>query len=370
MKLIILRSNLKEALSSLERAVSENNNLPVLKNILCKADSRLVLSATNLEVAVTCVANAKITEAGEITIPFTPLYNIVTSSTSERITLHSEGLVLSVSTDNYEAKLQGVSAEEFPIIPKVEDEKQFIEMQSDVLSTALNEVVSAASTSDLKPELNSILFDFQVSNIKLAATDGFRLAEKTVSNRLFTTSYNKGLRALIPLKTVSEVLRIFKGEASIKIFIEPHQILFKTETASLISRVIDGSYPDYTAIIPKQLATTLTILREDFISAVKLVSNFSGKSSDIKVRLSKDKKAIEVYSASQSVGENTYLIPIVQKTGADFTEIAFNWRYLADGVKPIVSEQLVMGIVAENKPALIKPAEDDSLLYIVMPISG
>lgn len=370
MKLIILRNNLKDGLQAVERAVSDNNNLPILKYVLIKAGMRLSISATNLEIGVTFETNAKINEEGVIAIPLGPLSSIINNSTSERINLESKGNTLIVKTDNYEAKIQGLSSEEFPIIPKIENDDKPLEIEGETLKRALNEVSHAAQTNDAKPELSSVLFDFQAGTLKLAATDGFRLAEKTLLNNSFISGFNKPVKVLVPIKTVSEVLRIFKPGQKISVYIDPNQVSFKAEGAEIISRLIDGTYPDYTAIIPKQVATEIAVSREEFMTGVKLVSNFSGRGSDIKLRLKEDGSALEIFAANSLVGENNYLIPARKKKGNGFAETAFNWKYLLEGVRPLSSEMITIGLVSETKPAIIRPAEDDSLMYIVMPISA
>lgn len=370
MKLIILRDNLRDGLQAVERATSENNNLPVLKHILINAGARITISATNLEVGITFITNAKINEAGSITVPFTPLSSIINNSSSDRINLETQGNVLIVKTDNYEAKIQGLSSEEFPIIPKIAGNDQPLEIEAETLKKALNEVVSAAQTNDAKPELSSVLFDFQVGALKLAATDGFRLAEKTLLNNSFITGFTKAVKILVPIKTIQEVLRIFKTGKKISVYVDPNQVAFKTEDLEIISRLIDGNYPDYTAIIPKNVVTEFSVPREEFLSGVKLVSSFSGRASDIKLRLKEDGAALEIFAANSLVGENNYLIPVRRKKGNGFSETAFNWRYLLEGVRPLSGEQITIGLVSETKPAIIRPTGDDSLIYIVMPISN
>jgi len=370
MKLIILRNNLKEALQAVERAISENNNLPILKYILIKAKTRLTIQATNLEIGITYETNAKINEDGGVAIPLGPLYSIIANSTSERINLASQGNTLIVKTDNYEAKIQGLSTEEFPIIPKIQNNDQPLEIEAEVLKRALGEIVHAAQTNDAKPELSSVLFDFQVGALKLAATDGFRLAEKTLLNNSFISGFNKAVKVLVPIKTIHEVLRIFKPTQKVSVHIDQNQVAFKAEGVEIISRLIDGTYPDYTAIIPKQVVTEFAVAREEFMTGVKLVSNFSGRSSDIKLRLKEDSGALEIYASSSLLGENNYLIPARKKKGNGFGETAFNWKYLLEGVRPLSSEAITIGLVNETKPAIIRPADDDSLMYIVMPISS
>ena len=347
----------------------ENNNLPILKNVLLKADKNFLVSATNLEIGVVYSAAAKITEVGSITVPFGPLYSVIQNSDSERINLIAEGNTLIIKTDNYEAKMQGVSADEFPIIPSIEQKDEYITLEAEVLKDAINQVMGAAQVSELKPELSGILFDFQVSSLKLAATDSYRLAEKTLLNNDFKTTFQKGVKVIIPLRTISEVLRIFTPDKPVQIHIDAHQILFTNGVVSLISRLIDGQYPDYTAIVPQKVETELLMERENMVSALKLVGGFAGKTADIKLRAKKDTKVLEVYSHNQYVGENNYLVP-ARRTGDGFNEVAFNSRYLMDGVRVMTGETLSLGVNGPNKPAVLKVAGDMSFFYIVMPLEG
>lgn len=365
----MLKENIKQALSSVERGVIENNNLPILKNVLLKADKSFVISATNLEIGVIYNAAAKINATGSITVPFSPFYTIIQNCDSERINLIAEGNTLIVKTDNYEAKLQGVSADEFPIIPHIERKDQYLEIKAETLQDALNQVIVAAHVSELRPELAGVLFDFQVSIIKLAATDSYRLAEKTILNNEFKSSFQKGAKIIIPLKTINEILRIFTPDKDIQMYLESHQVLFTNGTVSLISRLIEGNYPDYAAIVPSKIATELTMDRNSLLSAVKLVGGFAGKAADLKMKSQTDSKVLELYSTNQYVGENNYLVP-VKRTGEGFGEISFNARYLMDGVRVIGGESLVLGVNGANKPALLKQAGDTSFFYIVMPLEG
>lgn len=369
MKLIILRTNLKEALSAVERAVAENANLPILKNVVIHVDSKIRISATNLEIGVNHYAVGKIQEVGGISVPLSPLYNIIQNSDSERIQLATDKNTLIVKTDNYEAKIQGMSEEEFPLIPKIDDASHHIKISPEILKEALNQIVSAAQVSELKPELSGILFDFQTTILKLVATDSYRLAEKTLLNNAFENTFTKGFRAIVPLRTIQEVTRIFSAGGDIKIFIDPHQILFSSDTTELISRLIDGTYPDYQAIIPKEVENELSLEREHLVTGIKLVSGFSGRTSDIKLRAKKDAKVLEAYSNNQYVGENNYLIPVKRK-GAGFDEVSFNWRYLLDGVRSMPTKNISLGVNLGQKPAIIRPDGDNSLFYIVMPLES
>ena len=368
MKVIILRSNLKESLASVEKAISESGNLPILKNVLFKTyNNKIKIAATNLDLAITRMTSGKIIEEGGITVPFSTFYSLVNNSDNERILIETDKNNLIFKTDNYSAKIQGVGQEEFPIIPKIDNGEKFIEIDGAIFKEAVSKVLNAAHISEIRPEISGVLMDFQITTLKLVATDAFRLAHKTINNNQLKTNFDYGFKSIIPLKTISEVVKIFPENQPIKIYVDQNQILFKNEEIELISRLIDGEYPDYEQIIPKAVDSEVTINKEQLINAVRLASNFSGQTNDIKIKINAGKKVLEVYSASQYLGENNYMIPIKLK-GDEFEEIAFNWRYFLDGLKVVNQENLIFGVNKINKPSIIKPTEDSSYFYILMPI--
>lgn len=368
MKLVILKNNLREGLNAVERATSENNNLPILKNVLLKTfNNKILLSATNLEIAVSKYVAGKIIEDGSITVPLGTLLNIVNNTNSERINLETNQNTLVFKTDNYEATIQGLPEEEFPIIPKIENIKNHLSISADIFKDAVLKVINAIQLSDIRPEIGGILLDFQVTHLKLVGTDSFRLAEKTIIEKNFKSTFEQGFKVIIPLKTMQEVLRtITKGE--VVIFIDSNQILFKNEEIEIISRLIDGNYPDYDPIIPKSFETEIIIEREHLINAVKLVSTFSGKVNDIRMKVKDGKKVLEVYSVNQLLGENKYLVPI--KTKGEEFETSFNWRYLMDGLKNFTGDELFFGVNGSHRAAILKNANDVSYFYILMPINA
>lgn len=353
----------------MERSVQETGNLPILKNILFKTDSgKVLISATNLEFATTTIVPGKVNSEGLVAAPFNALYKIVNNSDSERITLELEKGSLNVKTDNYQAVIQLANPDDFPIIPKIKSPNRSIKINPAVFKSAILKIISAAQISEIRPEISGVLVDYQITMIKFVATDTFRLGEKTITENQYKGSADEGFKAIIPLKTIQEVVRIFNDSAGdIEITFDDHQVLFKNESVELISRLIDGEYPDYQAIIPKTIATEIVVNRGQLINAIKLVSGFSGKVNEIKIRLLENNKTLEVYSASQNVGENRYLLP-VKCEGENVEEIAFNWRYLNDGLRSLESESVIFGVNGDNRPAILKSADDQSFFYILMPI--
>jgi len=368
MKLIILKTNFKEGLSVIEHAITDNVHLPILKNVLLKTtENKIKLSGTNLELGINSFINAKITEQGSLTIPFQTLNNIISNTDSDRISLETDKNNLLISTDNYKARIQGIEEKEFPIIPTIENKESFLEINSTIFKDALLKVIYAAQVSEIRPEISGVLFDFQITVLKLVATDSFRLAEKTLFDKHLKTNFKEGFRIIIPLKTIQEIIRIFPDDSPLTIQTDANQILIKNKDHELISRLISGEYPDYKQIIPKNIETEAILNREKFMSAVKLVSSLTGKVNEIKVRSKKEDGVIEVYSSNQQIGENSYLIP-TKLQGDDFSEISFNWRYLNDGLKSLKNEKITFGVNGDNKPAILKATEDTSYFYIVMPI--
>ncbi len=368
MKLIVLKKNLKDGLVAIERAISENNNLQVLKCVLIKTvGNQIALSATNLELAITAMVAGKIVENGGVVVPFSALSNIITNTDNERIDIDVKNNTLTINTDNYDAKIQGLPENEFPIIPKIEKIEECLEISSGVLREALNQVAHAAQISEIRPELSGVLFDFNPSVLKLVATDSFRLAEKTINDNQMKSSFKEPWRLIIPLKTVTEMARVFDDQLPISIYKDNNQVLIKNNKIELISRVLEGVYPDYEQIIPKNTEIELIFERDHLIQALKLVSTFSSKINDVRFRVRGDKKVLDVYSANQHLGENNYLIP-VKISGPKDADIAFNWRYVLDGVKSLSSTEISLLLNGEVKPAVVRPINDPSYFYLVMPI--
>lgn len=367
MKFVSIRSNMKDAINAVQRASGENANLPILRNIIITAgDDGISIAATNLEFAITATISGKIIEGGRVTVPANLIGNLIGGLQSDRLNFESRGDNLEIKTDNYSAVLQGLPADDFPITPKVADRGHYIEIKGIFLKEAIQQASVASQFSDLRPELNSVLLDFSLETLKLVSTDGFRLAEKTVAANLFIAKAPDPFRVLVPLRTTQELLRVIGNDDTVRLYHDANQILFKTENIELISRLSEGNFPDYAAIIPSSFATEININREEFLNAVKLAAVFGQKNNELKIAIHPNKKAIEVASADQAFGENNYLLPAKIKGGA--TETLFNIRYLSDAVRSIVGEEIFMGLQEETNPALIKSSTDESYLYVLKPI--
>lgn len=355
-------------LYAVEKTISENANLPILKNFLVEVKDKITLISTNLELAVKHVIAGKIIEQGEIAVPFNIFNNMVANLDSERITLEQKDRDLIISADNYEAIVHGYDPKEFPIIPSPQNKKQSIKIKAALLKEAVSQVIVATQYSDIRPEISGVFMNFMDKDLCFVATDSFRLAERKIDRGEIVVNFEK-INAIIPIKTAQEILRLFiNQEDEVEIFVDPNQIVFQTVGQLIVSRLIEGSFPDYLSIIPKQIKTEVSVSRRELLSAVKLTSAFSGRASDITLRNGENKKFLELFSSDNTLGENRYRIP-TKANGTEFS-VVFNWRYLLDGLKIYKGESVVLGINAPDKPVVIRGDGEQSLLYIVMPIKS
>lgn len=301
-----------------------------------------------------------------MTVPVGLLVNLIGNLQSDRLNFESKGDNLEIKTDNYNAVVQGMPADDFPVTPKIGDKEHYLEIKGVFLKEAVQQTAVASQFSDLRPELNSVLFDFSLETVKLAATDGFRLAEKTLAANIFTAKFPDPFRVLIPLRAAYELLRIIGDEDVVRVFRDVNQVLFKTEHTELISRLSEGSFPDYSSLTPKSFTTEIVAVRDDVLSAIKLAAVFGQRNNELKVAVHPNKKAIEIASADQAFGENSYLLPAKIKGPAK--EAFFNVHYISDAVRSSVGENIFLGLQEETGPALIKSPSDESYFYILKPI--
>jgi len=369
METIVLKKNLIDGLNALSKAVGNNTNLPILKNILIEAENnRLTLIATNLELAVKAFVGGKIVENGKVTVPFNVLDSIIKNIPNDRINLVKKEKNLIVSTDNYEANIQGQDPKEFPIIPQIRSSDKSIKIPIEAFKEVLENMMLATQYSEIRPEISGVFLYYSGDFLTFVATDSFRLAEQKLSSENFKSTFDS-VSLIIPFHTVEEILRaITTEEGEAEIFVDYNQILVRTATKEIISRLVDGRFPDYQSIIPKETVIEVILNREEFINAIKVVSSFSGRGNDILLKKGEGGKFMEISSATSSLGEGRYRLPI--KSKSEKFSIVFNWRFLLDGLKIYKSENVLLGINGSKKPAVIKSLEKPNLIYIVMPIEA
>jgi len=357
-----LKENLKESLDSALRIVKYNSNLPILNNFLITTDNgRLVVSSTDLEIGFTSWISSKITKNGGITVPAQILSQFVNNLPNKQINLEVKDLKLHLNYDNIKASINGINPDDFPIIPKLKNES-FLNINSKILKNALNYVVNSAALSDARPEISSVYIKIEPDQIKFVATDSFRLAHKT----LFLSGL-KPKNIILPLRTAGEILKIIGDkDIEVKISIDQNQIKFDLDNIHLVSRLIDGNYPDYEAIIPKTFETKCFISKSALEEAVKSASCFSSKLNDVVFKTNSGKSILEVFSNNSDFGNHQAKIESEIK-GKEIN-VVFNWKYVLDGLKNIPEDELVLEFNGDQKPSMMRPQKNTDFFYILMPI--
>ena len=377
MQFISLQENLKKGLNIVSHTSSKNINLPILNNILIKAYSgEIEFIGTNLEIGVNSKIRGKVESDGEFTVNsrlITDYINLL--NPNEKVLFKLIDNELLVESGNYKTKIKGESSKEFPLIPTIESENIFsFELES--FRKALNSVIFSVSISENRLELTGVLFSFSKDSLDLAATDSYRLAEKNLKiDQDINKNLNKDLgnfKLIVPAKTIQELLRILNniGELSdsdgkINISFSDNQILFTFNSTSLISRIINGNYPDYKQIIPTQTKTKALVDKIELVRAIKAASLFSKNGmNDILLQFKKNQILISSFSGAS--GESK--IKIDSKNEGEENEITINFKYILDGLNNIDSELIEILVLNSNSPCIIKRAGTSDYLYIVMPI--
>jgi DNA polymerase-3 subunit beta len=376
MKLTLLQEKLKNGISTVERITGRSLSLPILNNILIKAEKNFLnLAATDLEIGINWWALAKIEKEGKVAVPTKLLSSFVNFLPNKPITLEEKNLTLKIKCQNHQTSLKGFSPEEFPIIPSVADGESIL-VNSQTFCQNLNQVVDIASYSTARPEISGVYFLFQKDLISMAATDSFRLGEKKLFLKPPLSDLSQEYSLILPQRAAKEVINIFgEKEGDLKIYFSPNQILFEiplSETphpqVQLISRLIEGEFPNYQEIIPKRYDTQVVLSRNDLVNQIKLASLFSGKISEVKLKI--DPKQNKVAFSSQSPDLGDYQSFLEGKAEGKTCETSFNYRFLLDGLLNIKSSEVILQLSGAEGPGVLKPKGDSSYLYLVMPIKA
>ena len=373
MESIVLQKNLKKGLSVVEKISSKSLTLPILNNILITAEKNfLKLSATDLEIGVEWWMLSKTERQGVIVVPSHLFFNFINLLPDKQINLKTKDDNLFIECDNYKTKIKGFKADDFPIIPKI-TKNEFVSINSSYFCEALKQVIDIPVPSTTRPEISGVYFLFQKDLIIVTATDSFRLGEKKIFlKNKFSLSKNYSL--IVPQKTVKEVVGIFnEKEGDLNIYFSPNQIMFEYfleeishPQVQLISRLIEGEYPNYQEIIPKKYTTKIALNKDDFVAQIKSASLFSGKTNQVRIKISKNSKKIEILNQDANLGE--YQSFITGEIKGEPVDISFNYKFLLDGLFNIKSSEIVFELNGDSGPGVLKPVGDDSYIYVVMPI--
>lgn len=371
MDFICTQENFKKGLFIVNRGISKTPSLPILSNIYLKIEeSGLKLSTTDLEIGITCFVRGKVKNKNEITIPAKLLTNYVNNLPPSKIQIKIKDKLLNLKCDNYEGNIKGISPEEFPLIPKITG-SPVCKIDSKKFKKALFQTIFAVASDDSRPEITGVYMSLSSSELKLASTDSYRMAEKVIpfNKDSFFSDKNKKFEIIIPIKILQELNRILSEDDVdlLDILISENQIKFNFNEVELISRLIEGRYPDYVQIIPKNFITEAELDKRDLINTLKTTSLFTKPGvNDIQLEFKPKLKEIEISAQSGQIGSNISKVWAEIKGKAE--KINFNYKYLLEGLINIDSPKVFFGINGEAGPAAVKPLNDEKYIYVVMPI--
>lgn len=363
MKIECTQANLQRGLGLVGRMVGTRATLPVLANILFKTEKgRLQLSATDLEMGISTFIGAKVDKEGSVTLPARLLTEFISTNTDEKMTIEVKDNDAVIYSKHYKATIKGIAASEFPTIPEISPEFE-AEINGNDFKTAITQTVFAAALDETRPVLAGVLLKAAGQEFKMAATDSFRLTEKTLK---LDKKLSKESQVVVPARTMIELMRLIEDAGgNIRLTVGENQVAFSFGEVYLVSRVIEGAFPDYEQIIPQTIPTHSKVDRVELANAMKMSTLFARDSANnIKMKVSS--KEIEVLATSPQLGENTSKIPA--DTKGEELDIAFNAKYILDILMVMGGKQVDLGFVGKLNPCVIQDATDKSYLAIVMPL--
>jgi DNA polymerase-3 subunit beta len=364
MKVKVLQENLNKALSNTSRFASSRAQLPVLGNILLKAfKNKLLIAATNLEISLSTQIGAQVEKDGEITVPARVIAETIGNLLPESLSLVAEKEQLKVEAQGTTMVISGMNSSDFPAIPQKIADKGAIRLPKEAFLKALNQVLFASSLDETRPVLTGILFLFKKGWLTLVATDGFRLSQ----NRFSLPGYSGEARVILPKSVLIEASRLGGDEEEILLSYKSadNQVSFAFADSVLSSRVLEGEFPDFEKILPKESTLTAEVDREDFLRAVKLASVFARDSANI-VKLEMKKNSLKVSAESSQSGRQESNVEA--KTAGEGLEIAFNYKFLEEFLHSTSGGTVKMSFSGANAPAVLTDPNDKDYLHLVMPV--
>lgn len=363
MKIVVTQENLARALSTVGRVAGNKTSLPILNNILVRTENnRLLLAATNLEIAVTEYIGAKIQSEGSITLPARLLTEYISNLPKSNISLSLDGSKLHISTDNYKSVINGINADEFPALPEIGSPLE-IRLPSSLVKKAITQTILTASHDDTRPILTGIYLHQTDGKLYMAATDGYRLSEKYLQD---TTDE---INAIIPAQALQDVVRVMPDDCDeVVVLIDAQQVRFRLNDIEITSRLIDGKFPDYTQLIPKNTEVSFVGVKDELNRITKVASLFARESGgSITIKTDSVEKTVSIHSLASQLGENESKVN-VEPTGDG--QVTLNSRYLIEALGVIDSPQISFGFSGKLSPCVLKPVATDDYVHIIMPLKS
>lgn len=374
MKVTVLQENLARGLSVVSRAVSPRSTLPVLSNILIASDEgRLRLSATNLELGITCWIAARIDEEGSTTVPARTFSDLVNTLPGDQVQL-----ALDVKTQNLHVKggtsnndIKCIDAQEFPPLPVPEMEGA-VQLNVADFKEMIQQVAFAASTDESRPVLMGVLLHVEKDKVTMAAADGFRLS---VRKAQLSQAVSHPINVIIPARALNELARVASdGEEPIYMVVPKNrgQVLFRVKDVEVVSQLIDGTFPDYQQIIPRSYKSRTLVSTASLLKACKQAEIFAREGSNVArldIKQSNGEmqpSEVEISAISEETGKNETIVEATVDGGSVL--IAFNVKFLREALEVVKTPNVALETSAANAPGVVKPVGDDNFLHVIMPM--
>ena len=365
MKIECIKEKLHMAVSKAEKVVGRNTNLPVLSCLLLETKgNNLIIRSTNLDLGLEISIPVKVEGGGKVAVPANIINSFLNNINDDKsIVLETIENILKIYTPTSEVNIKTLSHEDFPTIPTLDSEKIYKINSKDLIS-GIKSVIYSSSLSSVKPELSSVYVYTNEDNLVFVATDSFRLAEKTIKTRK-----NIDLNpVLIPFKNTIDILKIIENtDTEIEINSTKNQISFNFNGIYLVSRVIDGIFPDYKQILPKEEKTKVVLLKQDLINSLKISNIFSDNFNQINISVKNGEKTIKTKTKNNNIGEN--LNKINASIEGEDIDVNFNYKYITECLPSIISDSVSLSFNGINKPLVVRGISDKTFMYLVMPMN-
>ena len=366
---------LQRSLALVSRAVASKTTYPVLSNVLIDAEGdTLKLAATNQEIGITSWIPAQVDQPGRVTVDARLLSEFVNTLPSEpvRLSMDAGKLTLKVKGLGAAAEINGIDAEEFPVLPRVEAGAFTASVDPQALREMIGQVEFAAASDDSRPVLAGVLIRLEEDRITMAAADGFRLA---VREGQLTLPVLDRLDVIVPARALRELARVIGDRTEpVELTITPNrgQLVVHTGDTEFYSRLIDGTFPDFRQIVPREFATRLDVGRDEFLAAVRRAGFFARDNNDV-VRLSakagEDELSLGNLEVSATAAERgSSHSDVSAAIHGPEGEIAFNARYLVDVLTILRTGRVTIGMNGANQAGVVRPLDTEAYTYVIMPM--
>lgn len=368
MQFSLLQENLNLALQNVSRFAQSKSQLPILGNILFTTDSgRLKLTATNLELGINYWVGAKIDTEGSFTIPAKELVEFVSYLPAGKLDFSlNENNLLTVSSTKAKSVFTTTPVNDFPTLPSINPETQ-VTIESKVFSESISQVAFASATDDTRPVLTAVLCTFTSNTLSLVATDGFRLSLKNLQLTTPISLPQDSLTYLIPSKSLQEIIKLSKNNTNLTFGVstDQHQLVFVLEDVEVVSRLIEGDFPDYQRIIPSAFSSKVFINKDELSQAIKIASVFARESANV-VRFNIKNNLLEISANAPQVGQNSAQADI--KLEGEPLEIAFNYKFISDFLAVCKGSELIINLNESLTPVNFQDVTSTDFTHIIMPV--